>query len=65
MKLCPQCDFIYENDQSLCDMDGADLVYDPTPFPSAKNAGSNLAAISSGNSRSWRLAASVVVGLVL
>jgi hypothetical protein len=30
MKLCPQCDFIYEDDQIVCDMDGKDLVSDPT-----------------------------------
>jgi len=30
MKLCPQCDFIYEDDQWLCDMDGTTLVYEPT-----------------------------------
>jgi len=29
MKLCPQCDFIYEDDQSVCDMDGKELVSDP------------------------------------
>jgi hypothetical protein len=28
MKLCPQCEFIYEDDQNLCDMDGETLVYD-------------------------------------
>jgi len=28
MKLCPQCQFIYEDDQNLCDMDGKALVYD-------------------------------------
>ena len=27
MKLCPQCEFIYEDDQSFCDMDGKELVY--------------------------------------
>jgi hypothetical protein len=32
MKRCPQCEFIYEDDQSLCDMDGEDLVYDPRPL---------------------------------
>lgn len=29
MKLCPQCDFIYEDDQGFCDMDGKELVHDP------------------------------------
>ena len=28
MKRCPQCEFIYEDDQSCCDMDGIDLVFD-------------------------------------
>jgi hypothetical protein len=27
MKLCPQCDFIYEDEQSFCDMDGKKLVF--------------------------------------
>lgn len=30
MKLCSQCEFIYEDDQEHCDMDGAQLVYEPT-----------------------------------
>src|SRR6185503_10189002 len=37
MKLCSQCEFIYEDDQERCDMDGAELVYEPTlehVFPS-------------------------------
>ena len=33
MKRCPECDFIYENDQSFCDMDGRELVHDPRPVP--------------------------------
>lgn len=28
MKLCPQCAFIYENNQGFCDMDGQELVHD-------------------------------------
>ena len=31
MKVCPQCDFIYEDDQRFCDMDGKELVHDPAP----------------------------------
>jgi hypothetical protein len=30
MKLCPQCDFIYEDDQAFCDMDGNELVFTAT-----------------------------------
>jgi hypothetical protein len=39
MKRCPQCEFIYEDDQSCCDMDGIDLVFahsthsQPSPKP--------------------------------
>ena len=33
MKRCPQCDFIYEDDQSLCDMDGVLLVFDSRTLP--------------------------------
>jgi hypothetical protein len=33
MKRCPQCEFIYEDDQSLCDMDGALLVFDTRMLP--------------------------------
>jgi hypothetical protein len=28
MKLCPECEFIYEDDQGFCDMDGRELVND-------------------------------------
>jgi hypothetical protein len=33
MKRCPQCEFIYEDDQSLCDMDGVLLVFDSPSLP--------------------------------
>lgn len=33
MKRCPQCEFIYEDDQSLCDMDGELLVLDSRTLP--------------------------------
>jgi cytoskeletal protein RodZ len=33
MKRCPQCEFLYEDDQSLCDMDGALLVLDSRTLP--------------------------------
>lgn len=36
MKRCPQCEFIYEDDQTCCDMDGIDLVFDhPSQQPVA------------------------------
>ena len=38
MKLCPQCDFIYEDEQGLCDMDGKELVYHPAPVAIQQSA---------------------------
>ena len=33
MKRCPKCEFIYEDEQSLCDMDGVLLVFDSRTLP--------------------------------
>lgn len=33
MKRCPKCEFIYEDDQTCCDMDGIDLVFDHNSLP--------------------------------
>jgi len=33
MKRCPECEFIYEDDQSFCDMDGTKLAHDSRPLP--------------------------------
>src|SRR5262245_10335273 len=33
MKRCPQCEFIYEDDQSHCDMDGTRLIHDNHKLP--------------------------------
>jgi hypothetical protein len=33
MKRCPRCEFVYEDDQSLCDMDGILLVFDEKQLP--------------------------------
>jgi cytoskeletal protein RodZ len=38
MKRCPQCEFIYEDDQNSCDMDGVALVFDQPSQPSATPA---------------------------
>jgi hypothetical protein len=43
MKRCPKCEFIYEDDQSLCDMDGVLLVFDSRALP-------NLHALAPANS---------------
>jgi len=41
MKRCPQCEFIYEEEQSHCDMDGALLVHDPRALLDTARARSN------------------------
>jgi hypothetical protein len=33
MKRCLQCEFIYEDDQRVCDMDGSKLAVDSRPLP--------------------------------
>jgi hypothetical protein len=45
MKRCPQCEFIYEDHQNVCDMDGQDLLHDhglsvlpPHSAPAIKSA---------------------------
>jgi len=38
MKRCPQCEFIYEDDQNSCDMDGVALVFDQPSQPSVTPA---------------------------
>ncbi|MEP6706782.1 MAG: hypothetical protein ABJC05_04655 [Pyrinomonadaceae bacterium] len=39
MKRCPQCDFVYEDDQGFCDMDGSELFHaaQTLPLPSLDN----------------------------
>ena len=49
MKRCPQCEFIYEDDQNCCDMDGISLVFTqttPAPVPEAKGNGSRRSLLS-------------------
>jgi hypothetical protein len=35
MKRCPECNFIYEEEQAFCDMDGARLLHDTHALPLA------------------------------
>jgi hypothetical protein len=62
MKRCPQCDFIYEDDQRLCDMDGILLVFDGRKLPKL-----NALEPNSGVSpRQWRSrTVPVIAGLIL
>lgn len=63
MKLCPQCDFIYEDDQSFCDMDGKELVYDPAPNIIEQSAAIPSSLPPRSQSRRFVLAASAGVAL--
>lgn len=64
MKLCPQCEFIYEDDQSLCDMDGKTLVND-TRVGVAPATLSAIPAARPAKSRLKIIAMPLVAGLVL
>ena len=54
MKRCPQCEFIYEDEQTTCDMDGAMLAFDK-----------NSAAAEGPQSRAKSFAVPAVVGTAL
>ena len=58
MKRCPQCDFIYEDEQSLCDMDGVLLVLDSRNLP-------NVAKPQPKRNRAVPAFATVILALVL
>ncbi|MFN2511232.1 MAG: hypothetical protein ABR568_07280 [Pyrinomonadaceae bacterium] len=62
MKRCSQCDFIYEDDQHLCDMDGHELVYEPTLHPVQLDIATKpLARSAEAGARRQALAAGVAV----
>lgn len=55
MKRCPQCEFIYEDDQSLCDMDGALLVLDSRSLPNMHAlAPVDVPAVPVASKAAWR-----------
>jgi len=68
MKRCPQCEFIYEDDQSLCDMDGVLLVLDSRTLPS-RHALATVPAVPDRSqprrNRAVPVFASLVLALVL
>lgn len=67
MKRCSQCDFVYEDDQARCDMDGGELVYEPTLYPAAQTAMVVAQPPIKFRSRSFMLttAATVIMGAFL
>ena len=63
MKRCPQCEFIYEDDQSHCDMDGASLTHDAHPLP--KLQALTTTSTSGDNSKTRSRVVALVATLVL
>ena len=64
MKRCPQCEFIYEDDQSLCDMDGILLVYDSKKLPKQAKTATGSAK-SQWKNRILPAVAAVILATVL
>src|SRR5215472_3313258 len=65
MKRCPQCEFIYEDDERRCDLDGTELVHDPRPLPDSSSP--KVRAAERRASRTFTIIAGsgVVLGLSL
>ncbi len=65
MKKCPQCEFIYEDDQSLCDMDGVLLVFDSRTLPNLDALATVPAKAQAKRNRAVPVFASLTLALVL
>jgi hypothetical protein len=46
MKRCSQCDFIFEDDQQICDFDGTELTTVPEPIPLALKISPSLSTLN-------------------
>ena len=65
MKRCPQCEFIYEDDQSLCDMDGVLLVLDSRTLPNMNALTTVTAKAPPKRNRAVPAFATLILALVL
>jgi len=65
MKRCPQCEFIYEDDQSLCDMDGVLLVLDSRTLPNMNALTTVDTKVSPKRNRAVPAFATLILALVL
>lgn len=54
MKRCPECEFVYEDEQHTCDMDGAELIFD-------LSFGSKQAAVQTGLQNNKAIEVSLLV----
>lgn len=67
MKRCSVCEFIYEDDQRFCEMDGIELPNDPASFQFSQNASPSSAATRSARflRSPFSLAALSLMGVIL
>jgi hypothetical protein len=65
MKRCPHCEFIYEDDQSHCDMDGTKLTHDSRPLPKLQALSVAQESDSKWRSRAVPVFASALLAIVL
>ena len=66
MRLCPVCDFIYEDDEKLCAMDGTGLVNHSGPLPFEESALPQAAAPRNSHGSGLTLiAAGVILAIAL
>ena len=65
MKRCPKCEFIYEDEQSLCDMDGVLLVFDSRTLPAHHALQTMPAKTPPKRNRAVPAFATLVLALVL
>ena len=65
MKRCPQCEFVYEDDQSLCDMDGILLVFDSQKLPKPDLQASSVSPRPQARTRVFASLAALVLATVL
>lgn len=65
MKRCPHCEFIYEDDQSHCDMDGTKLSHDSRPLPKLQALSVAPEPDSRWRSRAVPVFASALLAIVL
>ena len=65
MKRCPQCEFIYEDDQSLCDMDGVLLVLDSRTLPKMNALTTVTTKVAPKRNRAVPAFATLILALVL
>jgi hypothetical protein len=66
MRRCPVCDFIYEDDEKLCAMDGTGLVNHTGPLPFEESALPQAAAPRNSHWRgSTLIAAAIILAIAL